>query len=429
MTVHASIPPRRRGACPGLSAPMPTGDGLLVRLQPIGTVSLRAFAGLCVAARECGNGIIEITARGSIQVRGLSGASAPHFANAVAALNIVAAGGVPVLTNALSGLDAEEILDAGELAVDLRRALNASSFAARLAPKVSVVIDGGGALGLDALSADLRLRAEMNRGARMVRIGAGGDATSACDLGVVAPAQAVEAAVRLLGVLAQRGYDARARDILAAEGAEPFRTILADLVCDAPVPKFSTLHEPIGAFRLRDASLAGGIGLAFGHADESTLRQLIEAAVAAGAAGVRAAPGRVLMIVGLDEEKYSPFIAAAERLGFVVRSDDPRRRVFACAGAPICSSAYIAARAVAPLIAKTAAPFLDGPRTIHISGCAKGCAYSGPAALTAVGTPDGCAVVANGSARDAPFATVAEHELPTALARCVREQMRGGRDA
>ena len=48
---------------------MPTGDGLLVRMLPIGTIALEDFGTLCVAAREHGNGVIEITARGSIQVR------------------------------------------------------------------------------------------------------------------------------------------------------------------------------------------------------------------------------------------------------------------------------------------------------------------------------------------------------------------------
>ena len=48
--VSASI---RRGACPGLSAPMQTGDGLLARLTPSGsTISLDALAGLCAAARR-----------------------------------------------------------------------------------------------------------------------------------------------------------------------------------------------------------------------------------------------------------------------------------------------------------------------------------------------------------------------------------------
>ena len=78
-TSRTKAPPRR-GACPGLSAPMQTGDGLLVRLLPLGTISLRAFADLCRAARTHGNGIVEVTSRGSIQVRGLSAASGSFLA-------------------------------------------------------------------------------------------------------------------------------------------------------------------------------------------------------------------------------------------------------------------------------------------------------------------------------------------------------------
>ncbi|MGH6831581.1 MAG: hypothetical protein ACRECM_00945, partial [Methyloceanibacter sp.] len=36
-----------RGACPGLSVPMETGDGLLVRLMPAGPIPLDTFIGLC----------------------------------------------------------------------------------------------------------------------------------------------------------------------------------------------------------------------------------------------------------------------------------------------------------------------------------------------------------------------------------------------
>ena len=75
--------PHRRGACPGLSAPMATGDGLLVRFLPADGIALDAAVALCAAARTHGNGTIEITARGSLQVRGLSARSAPAFACAV----------------------------------------------------------------------------------------------------------------------------------------------------------------------------------------------------------------------------------------------------------------------------------------------------------------------------------------------------------
>ena len=52
---------------------MPTGDGLLVRLTPAGVYdqSAKHSIALCRAARSCGNGVIEITSRGSIQIRGL----------------------------------------------------------------------------------------------------------------------------------------------------------------------------------------------------------------------------------------------------------------------------------------------------------------------------------------------------------------------
>ncbi len=86
MTARVVFSSQRRGACPGLSAPMPTGDGLLVRLLPAGTIPLDAFGRLCAAARTHGNGIIEITARGSVQIRGLSAASAPLFAATIAGL-------------------------------------------------------------------------------------------------------------------------------------------------------------------------------------------------------------------------------------------------------------------------------------------------------------------------------------------------------
>src|SRR6266853_487581 len=62
--------PRLRGICPGLSVPMPTGDGLLVRLRPTAPVPLDAMVGFCEAACQHGNGTIEVSARGSLQVRG-----------------------------------------------------------------------------------------------------------------------------------------------------------------------------------------------------------------------------------------------------------------------------------------------------------------------------------------------------------------------
>jgi precorrin-3B synthase len=427
MTGAAAHLPQRRGACPGLSVPMPSGDGLLARLRPTGTISLPAFAALCAAAQEFGNGVIEITGRGSIQIRGLTAASAPPFTDAVTALAIAAEDGVPVHTNALAGLDVEEILDAGAGAADLRRTLAHTSLPAQLAPKVSVAIDGGGALGLDNLAADIRLCADSLNGAAVFHVGVAGNAATTTALGVIAPADGAEVGRRLLEIIARRGRMARARDILATDGVATFTAALAGLVV-APEhsgPRKPTrVADPIGRHHLRDESFAFGVGLAFGHADATTLERLVTAAETAGAAGIRAAADRALMVIGLTAQTAPMLAAEADRLGFIVRADDPRRYVIACAGAPICAAAHIAARALAPAIADAARTNLDSDFRIHVSGCAKGCAHAGVASLTIVGRHDGCAIIANGSVRDAPVALATANELPLAIAEMMRDAKR-----
>jgi precorrin-3B synthase len=415
--------PLRRGACPGLAAPMQTGDGWLVRIVTSGTtIGFDALAALCAAARQHGNGIIEVSGRGNIQIRGLTPASAPAFAHAVAGLEISAGDGVSILADPLAGLDPRPSIDAGRLAAELRQRLATASFAARLGPKVSVVVDAGSVLHLDAVGADVRLRAENASGDIGLHIALGGDAATATPIGTVAEMDAVEAAMRLLETIAKRGAGARARELIHREGAlSPFRTAVAGLVHAAPAPAARPRAEPIGTHAMRDGSVVLGIGLAFGHTDAAALEGLIQSAGRAGGRGIRMAPGRALLIVGLAPDIASSLAARAENLGFITRRDDPRRYVVACAGAPICAAAEIPARALGPLVSVAAGPLLDGSLTLHVSGCPKGCAHPAPAALTIVGGKSGCGLIANGSARDRPSATVTAAALPESLARIAAE--------
>jgi precorrin-3B synthase len=408
------IPPRRRGACPGLTAPMQTGDGLLVRLASQGVpVGLDAATALCAAARRYGNGIVEVTARGNIQIRGLTPASASGFADAVAALGIDAGEGIPILTDPLAGLTPEPAIDARELAGALHQRLAAASFAGLLGPKISVVLDGGAALHLDAVRADIRLRA----GAAGWHVGLGGDATSATPIGAVAPAEAADAVARLLATIAQHGPQARAHDLIQRHGSDLFRTAIADVLIEAPSPALRPASDPIGAHSLRGTSFALGIALAFGHTDADAFDSLIKAARRAGASSLRTAPGRTLLVIGLADDDTRDLAVHAEGLGFITRHDDPRRHVVACAGAPICGCAEIPARALAPLISRAAAGLLDGALTVHVSGCPKGCAHPGTSELAIVGDRSGCGLVVGGSARNRPLATIAAADVPAAFGR------------
>jgi precorrin-3B synthase len=392
--------PHRRGACPGLTAPMLTGDGLLVRFAPADHIALDAFIALCAAARRHGNGTLEITARGSLQVRGLSSRSAPAFALAVGALAIAAVDGVSVIADPLAD-DPDALIDATSLATMVRRAIADARLA--LAAKVCVIIDGGGRLHLDGLAADLRLRAIGSKEATRLLVSLGGDAASATPLGPIRLHALADAVVRLLGVIASQGRAARAADILRDGGRERFRLAIANDLdlsrgSSPPLPPRAPA-EVIDSHPLRDGSVALGIALAFGHAHADALVQLARVAGAHGVRSVRLAPGRALLLLGVAPENAAALAANAERLGFIVRAHDPRRRIVACPGAPACASGLIAARALAAEIARHLAPSGD---TVHISGCAKGCAHPAAAALTVVGSERGCGIIRHGTARAAP---------------------------
>jgi precorrin-3B synthase len=399
----------RRGACPGLSAPMQTGDGLLARLTPTDAIALDAFIGFCATARTHGNGTIEVSARGSLQVRGLSAESAPRFAEAVAALGIPASDGVPVLSDPLGADDPSATVDTGALAARLRQAIAAADLA--LAPKVSVIVDGGGWLHLDALAADVRLVATGTRQAPRLAVAIGGDAASATPLGSLNPAAAEAATLRLLGVIAARGRDARAGDVLRRDGVDAFRSVVSELKPEAPTPR-RKFAEPVGRHALRDGAVALGVALAFAHAQAEQLIRLCEIAAGHRLRTARPIPGRALLLIG--GAAMAEVADAAGELGFITRADDPRRRVIACPGKPACAAGLIAARALAAEIARALPP---GGDLIHVSGCAKGCAYPGRAPLTVVGTERGCGIIRDGSAQATPNTYVAAVDLVTEIER------------
>jgi precorrin-3B synthase len=400
-----------RGACPRLSAPMATGDGLLARLVPAGPMRIDGFAQLCAAAQTYGNGVMEVSARGSLQVRGLKPDTAAMFARAVGALDIEISDGVPVLAGPLPG-DPSALIDAHHFAAALRRAIAAAALS--LGPKVSVLVDGGGRLHLDGLTADIRLRAVPNTDGPRLLVSLAGDAVSATPLGTTSPDEATPLVLDLLRVIATRGPEARAADVLRAEGIGAFQAAAGGRLAPAVAVPMRRDSETIGLHRLRSGPCAIGVALPFGQAQALDLIALVRMARANGATWVASAPGRTLLLGPIDEMTGFSLATAADNLGFVVDARDARRRVVACPGAPACASGHIAARALAAEIAEQM-PAAQGGVAVHVSGCAKGCAHPRPAPLTIVGTKDGCDIIRNGSARAVPERIVAVRDLLATL--------------
>ncbi|MGH7089651.1 MAG: precorrin-3B synthase [Stellaceae bacterium] len=374
----------RRGACPSLAAPMLTGDGWLVRFTPACGLSPHQLGGLARAARRYGSGHIEVTARGGLQVRGLAAEAAPEFAAALPQLGIPVRPGLSIVCGSLAGVDGAEIADPRPLASDINAEAAARGLDERLGPKVSVIVDGGGAPSLSELAADLRLEAFYDQARVQWLLVAGQRVIGSGDAAAVAAA-----ALAVLECLADEGADKRVRHLDAA--------VLSRCAARLRPARVRPPHgtgTPVGTFALRDGTSARGYGLAFGQTTSDALAEFADAA--AVAREIRLAPGRGLLVLGLDGANEARLTAHADRLGFATDAGDPRLGIIACAGAPACSRGYFATRALAEEIARLQPHWLDGACRLHLSGCAKRCAQPAGPSLTVLGREAGLDLVADG---------------------------------
>lgn len=151
----------KRGWCPTLYQPMASGDGLLVRVKPPGAcLSPAAARALADAAARFGNGVVELTQRGNLQVRGLAEAGVAGFAAAVVQAGLADPDPAvearrAVMPPPLLGCDPGLAPGAAALTAALEAAFATDPRLAALPPKFAVAVDAGGVLGGRAVAADL----------------------------------------------------------------------------------------------------------------------------------------------------------------------------------------------------------------------------------------------------------------------------------
>ena len=350
-----------RGWCPDLFAPMQSGDGWLVRLKPR-LARLTALQGRLIAAQAArhGNGIIELTGRGNLQLRGLTPASAEAFARFAVEAGLADADPAVerrrnILLSPLAGDAACAVAGALECGLADDDALSV------LPGKFGFAVDAGGPLRLQDGAADVMLRAA--GGAWQVGLAAGGQPVCCT----------AERAPRAALALARGWIDAGA----------------------GPRPSHGRVSGGgSGAVGALPALRAFGIGLPFGQTDAATLDRLCGLSQRLGDGILHLTPWRTIILSGVVAAAAGTLREAAA--GLIVDPDDPARLVSACVGRPGCASGSVDARADARALLRA------GVRTtaLHVSGCAKGCAHPGPAAVTLVGAGGRYGLVRAGRAGD-----------------------------
>lgn len=336
-----------RGWCPDAWRPMMAGDGLLVRVKPrLGRLTREQLLGLCEAAIAHGNGLIDMTARANLQLRGVGENGWHVLLNRLLALDLV--DGDPVIEQRRNflvapdwraGDDSHRI--AGELLIRLDELPD-------LPGKVGFVIDAGHACVLRDAACDFRI--ERSEGGGLILRADGRRAGAAIEVG-----QEVDALIALAHwFVTSGGVDAGRM----ARHAAP----LPDWAAGGISPAASAARITPGR---HDLGMA--YGLPFGRVEARTLAAAMEASSARSA---RITPWRVLLL----EDGLATSIE-----GLLSDPADPLLHVDACPGARGCPQASVETRDLAWRLAR----HVDG--RLHVSGCAKGCARPRAADVTLTG--------------------------------------------
>ncbi|WP_395517406.1 precorrin-3B synthase [Pseudorhizobium flavum] len=386
----------RRGACPALSAPMQTGDGLLARISFAESIRPAELATICRLCEAHGNGVINISARGNLQVRGLTTETAGKLEGDIRSLNLPLREGLAVEVPPLAGLDPAEIADPRPLADAIRARAHSLE---GLAPKISVVVDGSGRMRLSQLLADIRLVAARLGDKVGWQILLGDTQAGSRVHGTFPAQQAVDEALSLLQRLTSLGPTSRGRDLVT--DAMPPCAMMED--------GFSSL----GVTLLEGDEAAVGIGLPFGQTTAVQLAALCTEAKKQHIRAVRPAFGHALILFG-DRSACETIQVFAGRCGFITESTDARGMIAACPGSPSCASAAIDTHGLAHLALEHLEDLLDGSFNLHVTGCAKGCAHPQATSLALCGGGSDISFIV-GKASDPSFASIPAAESANAL--------------
>ncbi len=400
-----------KGWCPGALRPMLSGDGLIVRVRPqSATLGLDELVALADAAGRLGSGHIDLTRRANLQIRGVSEATLPQLHEVIARFGLLdcSPDGEAVrnvMINPLTGIDPAEVLDVRSIGGELARLLATETSLWALPTKFGFIVDGGGILGLAEQRGDIRLAAIADGQGAAIAIGL--ETQIGVEwLGSIVPgaaaAVAVEAGLAFIAV-ASREQRRRMRD-LSDEGLASVRS--------AVVPRLDALHEPprevdaplmqrTGLIALGAGRFVVGIAAPFGRVEAGQIRMLADAMVARGVKDIRLSPWRTLYAEVSSEAAGQSILAAAASVGLVVDAADPLLQIEACPGAPGCQSTSLDTRGDARWLARLL-PRFGFTGTVHVSGCAKGCAKSGTSDFVLVGDDCRYGLVRSGTAQDVP---------------------------
>jgi sulfite reductase beta subunit-like hemoprotein len=351
--------------CPGVLRLHPAGDGGLARVRLAGgRLTLRALEALRDAA-ALGNGIIDVTSRANVQIRGISDGSESDVAE------VLHAGGLlpsaehdrvrNIAASPLAGRLPASLAPTDDLVAALDERMRAAPALAALSGRFLFAVDDGSAT-VGGRGADVALTAGSDG---QFRLALADHPTSLAAAPGDAAALAVDAARAFLAVAEAAGHDSAWRIADVPDGPRLIADRLgATLVASAP--KRAPGAVALGRAAQMDGSYAVTVLPPLGRLDPP----MLDALLAIGHPDVRASTRRTLTFVDVPAGEDDRLLAALEATGFVVSEESGWWGLTACSGMGACARARLDVRALA---AERATRRQPGAAPEHWSACERGC--------------------------------------------------------
>lgn len=375
----------RPSACPGLLRIVPALDGGICRIKLPGGVLRSAQArAIAQAARQCANGVLELTNRSNLQIRGVLAGQENTLIDALLSANlgprVAAADDVRnLLLSPAAGLDPHMRMDVRPLAGQLLDLLQDTPALHALSPKFALQLDGGETLAVREHPHDLWLAADDER---HLLLGLAGCPLDAPLARIEAP-QALELVHQLLLLFLELATPehARMRQLLtqvpAGELLQRLQARLDFPLQPAPItwqPAIGVERAPAGVYPQARSGLcmvAAGAQLGRLHAEQ--LLALAELSERLGDGELRLTPWQGLLLGNVAEARASELLAALDELGLLTDSDEPLLGLVACTGSVACARGLADSKHHALHLADLLRASGARPQ-VHLSACPRSCA-------------------------------------------------------
>lgn len=405
-------------ACPGLLRIVPAMDGGICRIRlACGRLTTAQARSIADASERWGSGVVEITNRANLQLRGIelrgTGDAAGHVVAALldAGLGPLAPGADDVrnvLVSPTAGSDVAALIDTSPLALQLLELLQTHPALRRLSPKFAIALDGGERAAALEHPHDLWLAA---MDAEHFAVGLAGCAPVARDdapaLAMVPRehALALIEAVLLLFLECAQPAQTRLRDVLTTLSPADFLKMLQQRVAfplrsDAAVqhwrrtPPQSAARIGIHAQRESGLNYVGALP-ALGRIDAAQLRALAALADEYGA-DLRATPWQGVVLANIPAVRAAQVLERLQSLDFCGDDRAVIAHTIACTGSNGCAKGRADTKGDALWLAQSLERHWASharrdiaPPSVHLTGCERSCAAPQRADFTLLATSPG----------------------------------------